>query len=220
MTTTAASILRLRLPISDRYPVAAGVTFLVVAALALAGIGRGHPFGRVGIANLVTGMRGILTALVAGALLEVRSEDLAWALVVLAIAALVLDGFDGWAARRQGVVSAFGARFDMEVDALLILLLSLLAWMLGKAGPWIVVVGLLRYAFVAAGWLWPIFTRPLPPSFRRQAVCVIAGLALALLLAPPVLPQVSTAVALLALLPIVASFAIDTVWLLRHHPAA
>ena len=37
---------------------------------------------------------------------------------------LALDGLDGWAARRQGLVSAFGARFDMEVDALLILALA------------------------------------------------------------------------------------------------
>src|SRR5262245_48079916 len=46
------------------------------------------------------------------------------ALVLLAVVALVLDGVDGWIARRTGTVSEFGARFDMEVDAFLILVLS------------------------------------------------------------------------------------------------
>lgn len=213
MTTTAASILRLRLPISDRYPVAAGVTFLVVAALALAGIGRGHPFGRVGIANLVTGMRGILTALVAGALLEVPSEDLAWALVVLAIAALVLDGFDGWAARRQGVVSAFGARFDMEVDAFLILALAALVWRFDKAGAWVLASGLMRYLFVAAGLVWPRFEGPLPASRRRQIVCVVQITGLVAALAPIAPQPLSTWVAGLSLAALAWSFWVDVRWL-------
>ena len=34
----------------------------------------------------------------------------------------------------------FGARFDMEIDALLILALSILAWRHGKAGAWVVAV--------------------------------------------------------------------------------
>jgi multidrug efflux pump subunit AcrA (membrane-fusion protein) len=39
----------------------------------------------------------------------------------------MLDGVDGWLARRHEIASRFGARFDMEVDALLILALSVLA---------------------------------------------------------------------------------------------
>ena len=63
----------------------------------------------------------------------------------------LLDGVDGWLARRHRIASAFGARFDMEIDALLILALSVLAWRHEKAGAWVVASGLLRYAFVAAG---------------------------------------------------------------------
>ena len=93
--------------------------------------------------------------------------------MVLACAATALDGVDGWLARRSGMSSAFGARFDMEVDALLILALSVLAWHHGKAGAWVLLSGLLRYVFLAAGWTWPRMQRPLPASRRRQAVCVI-----------------------------------------------
>jgi len=213
MTTTAASLLRLTLSLSDRYPIAAGVTFLVVAALALMGIGRHHPFGRMGIANLVTGARGMLTALVAAALMEVPSEDVAWALVALAIAALVLDGFDGWAARRQSVVSAFGARFDMEVDAFLILALAALVWRFDKAGAWVLASGLMRYVFVAVGLVWPWFDRELPASRRRQLVCVvqIAGLIAAL---APIVPQpLSAWVAGLSLAALAWSFWVDVQWL-------
>src|SRR5439155_607224 len=69
--------------------------------------------------------------------------------------ATVLDGADGWLARRTRMESAFGARFDTEVDALLIQVLAVLAWRWGKAGPWVLVSGLLRYLFLLSGWLWP-----------------------------------------------------------------
>src|SRR5437867_3690361 len=67
----------------------------------------------------------------------------------------LLDGVDGWLARRTHMASTFGERFDMETDALLILVLSVLAWQYDKAGAWLVLAGLLRYLFVAAGWLLP-----------------------------------------------------------------
>ena len=45
------------------------------------------------------------------------------AIVVLSTLALVLDVVDGWVARRTRTSTAFGARFDGEVDAFLILVL-------------------------------------------------------------------------------------------------
>ena len=48
--------------------------------------------------------------------------------------------------------------------------------------------GLLRYAFVAAGWLWPWLRAPLPPSRRRQTICVvqIVGLTGVAAVSPPI----------------------------------
>jgi hypothetical protein len=43
----------------------------------------------------------------------------------IAGAAIILDGTDCWATRRQGLASAFGARFDMEVDAFAISVLAI-----------------------------------------------------------------------------------------------
>ena len=54
----------------------------------------------------------------------VRAETPVALLVTLSAAALALDLIDGWIARRTDTATAFGARFDGEVDAFLILALS------------------------------------------------------------------------------------------------
>jgi phosphatidylglycerophosphate synthase len=180
--------------------------------------------GPFGWPNRVTLGRLVLTSLVGGLALELTGarpgEAVMWAFVAVAAVALALDGVDGYLARRLNQVSAFGARFDMEVDALLILLLSLVVWMLGKAGAWVLLIGAMRYAFVAAGWLWAALNAPLFPSYRRKAVCVVQGVALAALLAPVLVPPLSSTLALLALAVILYSFAVDVIWLARRDDAA
>ena len=124
--------------------------------------------------------------------------------------ATALDGVDGWLARRQRIASDFGARFDMEIDALLILVLAILVSQFEKAGAWVIVSGLLRYIFVAAGWYWPWLRAPLPPSRRRQAICVVQILALTLAILPAVEPPLSTMFAAVALASLAYSFLVDT----------
>jgi phosphatidylglycerophosphate synthase len=65
-----------------------------------------------------------------------------------AVGVLALDSLDGWLARRANATTAFGAHFDMETDALFVLVLELELWMRGQLGAWIVTTGLLRYLFV------------------------------------------------------------------------
>ena len=74
-------------------------------------------------------------------------------LVTLSVVALVLDAVDGWVARRTGTASPLGARFDGEVDALLILVLSV--YVSNLIGPWVLAIGAARYLFLVAGWLLP-----------------------------------------------------------------
>ena len=73
------------------------------------------------------------------------------------------DAADGALARRQGLASAFGARFDMETDAAFTLVLSALVWQAGQAGAWVLASGLMRYAFVGAAIALPWLAGPLPP---------------------------------------------------------
>ena len=205
--------------VGGRYVGTALLTFGVVAGVALRGAGRYHPFPRLGPANLVTGIRAVLTALLAGALVVPPTDPGAWALVVLSILAVSLDGADGHLARRSGMSSVFGARFDMEVDALLILVLSVLVWRFGKAGVWVVASGLMRYVFVAAAWVWPWFERALPPSRRRQTVCVIQIVGLIGALVPPFDPPMSDLVAAAALAVLTWSFWVDVRWLWQRRAA-
>jgi phosphatidylglycerophosphate synthase len=115
------------------------------------------------------------------------------------------------------MASAFGARFDMETDAFFILVLSILAWQHGKAGAWVLLCGLMRYAFVAAGWVLPWMAGPLRSTARGKAVAFaqIAGLSVAL--APPVPPPTSVVVAAVTLAALAWSFAVDIQWLSRRY---
>jgi hypothetical protein len=104
----------------------------------------------------------------------------------------------------------------MEIDALLILALAALAWRFDKAGAWVLLSGLMRYLFVAAGWLATWLQQPLPISRRRQTVCVVQIVALTIALVPVVEPMSSSTIAALALLILTCSFLIDLIWLWRH----
>lgn len=170
----------------------------------------------LGAANRITLLRGGLVAMLFGLVGEANA---AWVVVAIAATALSLDGVDGWLARRLGTASAFGARFDMETDALALVALTVLAWQYGKAGLWIVLAGLMRYGFVAAARLAPRLGRPLPPSWRRKAAFVVQAMALIVCLAPIVPSPLSDAIALTGLLLLSASFAIDIVALAQNGDA-
>src|SRR5262249_33734821 len=148
---------------------AALVCFGIVAMLVLLGLGQHMPHRRFGVANAVTLTRAAVDALMVGVVTETlfggalfADATLSWILVATATAALLLDGVDGWAARRTGMASDFGARFDMETDALFLLMLSLLVHATGKVGIWVLASGLMRYGFVLASWLWPCLAGQLP----------------------------------------------------------
>ena len=175
------------------------------------------PLERFGAANAVTLVRAGITALMVGWLGRgTLSTEVSWLIVVLATLAVLLDGVDGWLARRYGLASAFGARFDMEIDAFSILVMAALVYQSDKAGAWVILSGALRYGFVALGPIFPCLRRPLPPNKRRQTICVIQIIALIICLAPLVAPPWSVVLAGLALSLLSMSFAVDVAWLVGH----
>jgi phosphatidylglycerophosphate synthase len=89
----------------------------------------------------------------------------------------VLDALDGAVARRTRTASPLGARFDMECDAYLILVLSV--HVAARLGAWVVLIGVMRYAFVAASRPFPWLRGALPPSTARKTVAVVQGVVLA-----------------------------------------
>ena len=67
-------------------------------------------------------------------------------LLVLSIA-VMMDVFDGYIARRTNSQSAFGALFDMEVDAFYVLAMGLYFWLTTDFGLWLLIPGCIRYVY-------------------------------------------------------------------------
>ncbi|MFC7917312.1 CDP-alcohol phosphatidyltransferase family protein [Streptomyces sp. NPDC057386] len=185
--------------------------FTLSRALHRSGLDTFGPANRVtlGRATLVGGV----TALVADSF---ESSPPVTLLVGLTAVALLLDGVDGKVARRTGTSSALGARFDMEVDAFLILVLSV--YVSVRLGPWVLLIGGMRYGFVAAARVCPWLNAPLPPSTARKTVAAMQGVLL-LLASSQLLPLAAdAAVTLLSLALLSWSFGRDIRWLYRNRP--
>jgi phosphatidylglycerophosphate synthase len=201
---------------------AAGWTFGAAYAIGLAvilGLGlRRAAMAEMGPANVVTLGRAILaggvTAMVATSWERPVSMPV---LVTLIGVALALDGVDGQVARRTGSSSPLGARFDMEIDAFLILVLSV--YIAGTFGWWTVAIGAFRYVFVAASWALPWLNAALPPRFSRKVVAAVQGVVLVVATAG-LLPHSLTLIAVIAALAALTwSFGRDLAWLARAERA-
>jgi phosphatidylglycerophosphate synthase len=165
----------------------------------------------LGPADLVTLSRSVLAGGTA-ALVADQGRDASLVVVaVVASLALVLDGVDGLVARRTGTASALGARFDMEVDAFLILVLSAFVGLF--VGLWVLAIGAIRYVFVAAQQVLPWLRGPLPPSRARKTVAAVQGVALVVAGSGLVPGPVAVFVAGGALAALVWSFGRDIAWL-------
>lgn len=192
--------------------------YVFSSALVLANL-KTHPYAHFGAANAITTIRAGISCLIGGALFEAEwliESRVILALLGIAAVALCLDGIDGYLARRSRMNSEFGARYDMEVDAALILCLSILAFLLGKVGWWVMIIGGMRYVFVAAQSLDGRLRGALMPSLRRQTICVLQIVSLGIILLPAIQPSIATAIAALSLAALGYSFGCDVVHLFRH----
>lgn len=192
------------------------VTWLVQRGL------KDHPYPSFGMANTITAFRAGSVAVLAGTIPV--AEHLAqasnstgglflWFMCTLVVLLLALDGVDGFLARKTGMSSNFGARFDMEVDAFLALVIAAFLWQSDKLGIWVLGLGLMRYAFVLASvWLKPL-QAPLFPSIRRKTICVLQITCLCLMLMPLINASEGTIIGSFALLCLSASFLRDIHWL-------
>jgi phosphatidylglycerophosphate synthase len=187
---------------------------LVCGLITAVWVARTSP-GTLGPADLITLVRAVLTGVLAALVADSFVHGAAVAgMVTVAVVALVSDAVDGRVARRTHTVSVFGARFDGEVDAFLILVLSVYVAAADRA--WVLAIGVARYAFAAAGWLLPWMRRQLPPRWWRKVVTAVQGIVLTVAAAAVGPPWLTTAALLVALALLTESFGRDVLWLWRH----
>ncbi len=213
--------LRTLLGLTLDYVLVALTLYALECALVLRAVPADLPAPGAGVANRVTlGRSALVMPLAALALYPAAASGnrAQWWIILVGAAALSLDGIDGWLARRTGTCTDFGGRFDMELDAFLMLGLSVLVWTSNKVGWWVLLIGVLRYLFLAAGWIWPALRGELPPSRRRKSICVVQGITLLVCLAPVVPAAPATVLGAGALLLLIYSFAVDVRQLMLAPP--
>lgn len=168
-------------------------------------------------ADRVTLVRAVLVACCAAAIVPALFNGTAPGItvVLLGAVAFLLDAVDGAVARRYACVSPAGGRLDVETDAALVLVLSCAA--VPVVGPWVLAVGLMWYAFAAAGWFRPELKRTLPVKRQRKVIGAYQPFALLVALTPAVPDGIGLAAVVLALVTLVASFGRDVVELEQGH---
>ncbi|MFK7825212.1 MAG: lysylphosphatidylglycerol synthase domain-containing protein [Oligoflexales bacterium] len=106
-------------------------------------------------ANFITSLRLLLIPIFLVPNIDGYSKGL------LLVLLLGLDGFDGFIARKLSCTSRFGARFDMEVDAMSVLFASTSLVIHHSYPVWVICMGTWRYLF--AFWRETLF-----PSFNAE----------------------------------------------------
>ncbi|MBD3274538.1 MAG: hypothetical protein GF372_04470 [Candidatus Marinimicrobia bacterium] len=140
-------------------------------------------YNELGAGTVLTLFRGFLLSIVGG-FVFIAAElplTLIYSIALLYTFAALSDRVDGYLARIKNHTTVFGREIDMRLDALGILLLSVLAWQFGKIGGWYILVGLSYYIFAATTWIRQkkrLKTYPLSESRHRR---VLAGMQMGLL---------------------------------------
>lgn len=164
-------------------------------------------------ATVVTVSRGAGAVLLAGFLVVARPDGpLAWLPALLFGTAALLDSVDGLIARATDTESAFGARLDVEMDSLALLVGAAVAVRFGQAPVYYLSVGLVRYAFVAGLWLRQRRGNPvseLPPRLSRRVLGAVQMLVVFLALSPALGATESRVLAVVAMVPFLLGFVRD-----------
>ena len=122
---------------------------------------------------------------------------------------------DGQVARRTHTVSALGARFDVEADASLLLVLSV--HVAPQFGLWVLAIGAMRYIWVASGrWFLPWLRAELPARYSAKVVAVLQAVALIVASSGLLPPTSATGLLAVALGLLVWSFGLSGVQLWQH----
>jgi CDP-diacylglycerol--glycerol-3-phosphate 3-phosphatidyltransferase len=172
----------------------------------------------LGAANWITLARGGMIALLAGFWLQAwpgRSNGVEWTGWLpgtIYIAATMADALDGWVARLTANQTSLGEFLDTRIDALGILVASLVAVGYGQLPAYYISAGLAWYLLRLAIWLRKKSGRNCGEVKRRKGARFMAGLQMAFLgvvLLPWLSPPFIEVVAVLILIPFLTGFILD-----------
>lgn len=186
--------------------------FVIIANRAV--VTRGENLGHLwGWANRITLARGVLLALLAGYLFvpEPRGPA-AWLPASIYAIAAMADFLDGFVARKTNTRTEMGAFMDGEFDGAGILLVMAVAVQYGRIPPAFVLVGLAKPLY-AAGLLAHRKLggqiHDIPPSYMRRRLAGFQMGVTAVILYPPVAPQLALLAESLVGFPFLVGFARD-----------
>lgn len=176
----------------------------------------------IGPANLITLARSLLVGAVIALVVSGFSggwQDGQRALAVgLSVVAVILDGVDGRVARRTRTSSAFGARFDVEIDSVLALALAI--GLARELTPLALVLGLARYLYLTGARIWPWLNLALPTRLSRKIIGLLGTLTLIIATADFGPPSLGIGVVAAGTAVVLFSFGRDIVAQFRLHRAA
>jgi len=174
---------------------------------------------RLGAANRLTLLRGLLISLTAGFLFDAPGGGdpaaptfLTWLPGGLYLTAAVLDGVDGAWARRTGTTTSLGQALDVQYDALGVLVACAVAVGTRRLPPYYLVAGAAYYLFQLGLWCRRRRGRPIYPAGSRTFARLMAGFQMGFLgiaLLPIFTNKVLSVVAPVFLLPLLAGFVWD-----------
>jgi phosphatidylglycerophosphate synthase len=97
-----------------------------------------------GYANLLTLVRYVLILMIAA----FSGIWPLWSLGFLFSIPVLLDGLDGYIARRSNHLTKFGALFDLETDSLFMTMTGMILYQRHTVGAWLLPAAYMRYFFV------------------------------------------------------------------------
>lgn len=207
---------------AGRWALLALLVFLILLRTLWAHLGENHHpdnaslLPTLGIANLISLLRGLLLAMLAGFLFSPwPSGWLAWLPGALYTAAIALDYADGLTARLTHRITVLGSTLDISLDGLGVLIAPLVAIWYGQLPIWYLAVGAARYLFLGGIGLrkrlgMPV--RDLPPSALRRALAGVQFGFISAILWPLFKPPATWVGATAFMVPFLAGFVRD--WLI------
>ena len=170
----------------------------------------------LGAANRITLFRGLLVSLVAGFLFLPGEENPAnawlWWPGCLYLVAVVLDGVDGFWARRTGTQTLLGKTLDVNIDALGLLTACAVAANTGRLPVYYLTAGLAYYLLQLGLWCRRKAGKDIRPAPSRVFARLMAGIQMGFVgvaLLPVIAAGVLELVAPILLIPFLLGFIWD-----------